>query len=87
MDRAERRRRTENIVTRRTKVMRWSGMLKWADFRYVGRCKTLHPFDCGRPKCGVCGLLKRRWSGETRQEKKAEMMYQESLLEMIDSGK
>ncbi len=54
MDKQERRRRTSRVVARRKEVMRWSGMLEWVDDRYIGRCKSLHPFDCGHPKCGVC---------------------------------
>lgn len=71
MDRAERRRRTERIVRRRIRVMRWSYMDEWATERYVGRCKKIHPFDCGRPRCGVCSLGKRKWAGKTLQERKA----------------
>lgn len=78
MDRAERRRRTERIVARRKEVMRWSGMLEWADDRRIGRCKTLHPFDCGRPKCGICSLHKRNWCGRTKQERKAELTLKET---------
>ncbi len=72
MDRQERRRRTARIVARRKEVMRWSGMLEWADDRYIGRCRNMHPFDCGRPRCGIC-RTSRKWLGKTRQEKKAEL--------------
>lgn len=71
MDRQERRRRTAKIVDRRKEVMCWSNMLEWVDDRYIGRCKTLHPLDCGRPRCGVC-RTSRKWLGKTRQEKAAE---------------
>ena len=77
MDRQERRRRTNRIVARRKEVMRWSDYLKWADKRYLGRCKTLHPFDCGRPKCGVCGRNKRKWAGKTRPEERAELEFRD----------
>lgn len=82
MNRKERRRRTENVVARRKELMRWSGMLEWADSRYLGRCKTLHPLDCGRPRCGVCTLHKRRWSGETRKERLANLECQEEMGEL-----
>ncbi|MHA2279827.1 MAG: hypothetical protein ACXAC5_02990 [Promethearchaeota archaeon] len=76
MDKAERRSRTDRVVTRR-KEMRWSGMFEWADNRYIGRCKTRSPFDCGRPRCGLCGL-KRKRSGKTRQEKRADLTLKEN---------
>lgn len=72
MDRAERRRRTALIVDKRKEVMRWSGMLEWASDRVVGRCKFLHPFDCGRAQCGVC-RTSRKWLGKTRQEKRFDL--------------
>lgn len=72
MDRAERRRRTKNVISRRKEVMRWSGMLEWATDRVVGRCRSLHPFDCGQPKCGVC-QTSRKWLGKSRQEKRSEL--------------
>lgn len=73
MDRAERKRRTANVVARRVKEMRWDGMFEWIDEQYVGRCRHMSPFDCGRPRCGVCTLLKRRWAGKTRQEKRFDL--------------
>lgn len=81
MDRKERRRRTARIVDRRKEVMRWDGMLEWADDRRIGRCKTLHPFDCGRPKCGVCSLHKQKGHERTRQEQKAELALKEGMAE------
>ncbi len=86
MDRQERRRRTARIVARRKEVMRWSGMLKWADDRYLGRCKTLHPLDCGRPRCGVCSLG-RKLSGITRQEEKAKLAQEENMTETTEPHK
>lgn len=68
MNRAERRRRTEVIITRRMEEIRWSEMFDWVDSRDIGRCKNMSPFDCGRPRCGVCGRAKRRMAGPTRQE-------------------
>ncbi len=80
MDRKDRRRRTARIVNRRKEVMRWFGMLEWADDRRIGRCKNLHPFDCGRPQCGVCG--KYSWRDKSRQERKAELTLKEGMAEI-----
>jgi len=70
MDRAERRRRTSLIVTRRKEVMRWSEMFDWATGpRWIGRCKKLHPFNCGRARCGICKPHKRWKKNHTKAER------------------
>lgn len=55
--------------------------MEWAlaDARYIGRCKHMSPFDCGRPRCGVCGLDKRRWAGKSRQEKQFDLEFNEEI--------
>lgn len=80
MDRAERRRRTANVVARRIVQIRWSEMADWVDEKYVGRCRHMSPFDCGRANCGVC-RKGRRWNGATRQEQMAELCHWEYLDE------
>lgn len=45
-----------------------------------GRCKNMHPFDCGKPNCGVC-RNKRCFLGLTEQEKRAMIDYQEQIDE------
>ena len=81
MNRAERRRRTEVIIARRREEIRWSEMLNWVNSRYIGRCRNMSPFDCGRPRCGVCGWMKRRIAGATRQEVAVELKHREELSE------
>ena len=71
MNRAERRRRTEVVVARRIEEMRWTDMFEWIDDRYIGRCRNRSPFDCGRPRCGVCGWTRKHVL--TRQEKAAKL--------------
>lgn len=74
--------RTERIVARRKKVLRWSKLLlddeKSAQQRgkQVGRCRDRHPFDCGRTRCGICSK-KRDALGETKQEKASRLKQQE----------
>ncbi len=77
MDRAERRRRTAAVVARRKEVM------KWSDYPMmdatVGRCKKVHPFDCGCGKKGMCAEGKRIYAGPTRQEKRHRVGFEEDL--------
>lgn len=61
MTRAERRTRTETVVARRKRDWLISAshdrLLRrgeaW-DSKRAGRSRKLHPFDCGRPRCGIC---------------------------------
>jgi len=80
MDRAERRRRTANVLARRIGQMHWSDFFDWIDDRYIGRCRLMSPFDCGRPRCGVC-QKSRKWLGITRKERMAELFLREYLDE------
>jgi len=81
MDRAERRRRTAVIVARRIEEMQGTYMFEWIDARYIGRCRNMSPFDCGRSHCGVCGSSKRWFAGISRKEQVAELNYKEELGE------
>ena len=50
----------------------------------IGRCKHMHPFDCGRPRCGVCSRHKRHRISETPQELKAVISQNEWLRELSE---
>lgn len=49
--------------------------------RLLGRCRTLHPFDCGRPRCGICSWYKRSGGDEPRQVLVAKLSFREQLRE------
>ena len=50
--------------------------------RGIGRCRTTHPFDCGRTRCPRCSM--KRWVfGRTRQELKNELSFEEQLSELL----
>ena len=51
----------------------------------VGRCRNLHPLDCGRPRCGVCSPEKRWGRTATPQEGRAEISYAESCQNLLES--
>lgn len=73
--RGNRRTKTENIVSRRKKVISdiWKEPL---DSRRVGMCKKKKPGDCGKPGCfcchsnKVCGI-------KTHKERLADLDFQE----------
>ena len=83
MNRAERRWRTANIVARRQWQLDWIFPEGDAAPKVVGRCRTMAPFDCGRPRCGLCSLIKRKWAGPTRAEMQAYLSFREDLLEEV----
>lgn len=56
----------------------WEGMKD----HLIGRCKNMHPFDCGRPRCGVCSGHKRLRSSDTFQEVSAIVSQNEWLHEI-----
>lgn len=76
MDRAERRHRTQCVMTRRIKQISWE-ISEEKKQNYFGRCRTLSPFDCGRPHCWVCNAYKRRNAGPTFQELKSNLSHKE----------
>ena len=78
MNRAERRRRTSIIVRRR---IREAKLFDLHHPSMVGRMKIMSPFDCGRPKCFVCGS-RRRFEGPTRQEVQQELAFNEYFREL-----
>ncbi len=88
MNRAERRRRTAIIVRRKIEFVSliWEDGVAPEDETYVrgfiGRCKKIHPYDCGKTRCGVCSGNKRFRAGPTLQEKLAELTYQEQFNEL-----
>ena len=46
--------------------------------KVVGRSKVMHPFDCGRTRCGICSH--KRWRlGLTLQEIRAELGFREQI--------
>ena len=91
MDRAERRKRTFNIVCRRTELAYHFGLFLEADEdggvrdvpnpKRVGSCKKKHPFDCGRSNCGLCSKPRKLYKEDTRQERKAALTAREQVDE------
>ena len=93
MNRAERRRRTANVVRQRLEfvVLIYEG---WGNPDYpkreahikaaIGRSKKMHPMDCGKTKCGVCGGDQRWMCGPTRKELLSEFDFEEQVREFED---
>lgn len=55
--RAERRWRTSRIVEQRKYFAEkiYDGKIPEDRVgRILGRCRRMHPYNCGRPKCGIC---------------------------------
>lgn len=44
-----------------------------------GRMRKVHPFNCGRPRCGLCGNARHMWGHVTLAEVKADIGYKEQL--------
>ena len=47
----------------------------------IGKCRRKHPFDCGRPRCGVCSWDKRYGRTSSRQERITAISEAEWLAE------
>jgi hypothetical protein len=76
MNRAERRARTNKVVKKRTKdylrmINRWEEKekIEEVDGRCLGSFRTKHPFNCGRPGCGVCGKGPKKGSKQEDKRK------------------
>lgn len=56
MNKAERLRRTENIVRKRIASLKnqYKNINKEIPLCKIGRCRKRHPYDCGYTKCYCC---------------------------------
>lgn len=55
--RAERRWCTQKVVNRRkffAQKIYFGTIPEDRIGKVLGRCRTMHPYDCGRPNCGIC---------------------------------
>jgi hypothetical protein len=53
-----------------------------ASRQLIGPCRSTHPFDCGRPRCGVCSFY-RYVRPPTRQEQLAALREKEQVREVL----
>lgn len=59
LKRAIRRQKTQNVVDRRLPFLqRIFGENKELPQNKIGRCKKIHPFNCGNAKCICCNYEK-----------------------------
>ncbi len=88
MDRAERRKRTFNVVRQRMSLSNIFDILIYKlTSRRTGALKKQNPLDCGNPKCIMCSNPRKIYKGKTcdeltRQEQKAALSAKEQLEEM-----
>lgn len=59
----------------------WSTYRQRQSERFLGRCRKVHPLDCGKTHCPCCGGYKRWMVGKTRQELTNDLSFQEQMHE------
>jgi hypothetical protein len=78
MDRGERRFRTSKVVKKRMVFLKKMYAGKTIPQKMVGRCRRVHPHDCGHTNCYVCHCDKLDRI-PTRQEVESDLKMKEEL--------
>ncbi|MEO8542481.1 MAG: hypothetical protein ABI434_02810 [Burkholderiaceae bacterium] len=87
MNRAERRRRTQNSVLAQLRIAR-QGLPDPRMLMQPGRLKKRHALDCGRPRCALCGNPRRNAGAElTIQEIRQRREHREGLALLAGSNR
>lgn len=91
MNRAERRRRTFNVVRYRTEQADLSGLFlevdddgvirDYFDPKKIGTYKKSNPFNCGNPRCYLCTNPRKMYKEKTRHEQIAALTAREQINE------
>ena len=68
MTRADRRARTETVRDRRRRQVSAIDPARVRTQRVEGKMRSMSPFDCGRPRCGVCHTSK-KWKAKSERVK------------------